>query len=221
MASLPALGIVSVNGVGIDKVDLPFARSRGVRVGNTPGAPTIDTADLAVGLVISLLRGLPAADAYVRAGRWPQGDLPLTRRVTGCAFGIVGLGSIGSAVAARLAPFGPIAYTGPNRKPVDYAYQPDLLVLARQSDVLVYGLSMAHAITEGLEVVGEVHGQAQWAWEFPRPGAASRATFRGGIRYTHGGGRIDAGLLVGTTREDPGLGLTVGYTHVFDAFTPP
>ena len=91
----------------------------------------------------------------------------------------------------------------------------------RQSDVLVYGLSMAHAIADGLEVVGEVHGQAQWAWEFPRPGAASRATFRGGIRYTHGGGRIDAGLLVGTTREDPGLGLTVGYTHVFDAFTPP
>lgn len=91
----------------------------------------------------------------------------------------------------------------------------------RQSDVLVYGLSMAHAIAEGLEVVGEVHGQAQWAWEFPRPGAASRATFRGGIRYTRGGGRIDAGLLVGTTREDPGLGLTVGYTHVFDAFTPP
>ncbi|MEO8464842.1 MAG: 2-hydroxyacid dehydrogenase [Gammaproteobacteria bacterium] len=137
MAALPALGIVSVNGVGIDKVDLTFALSRGVRVGNTPGAPTLDTADLAVGLVISLLRGLPAADAYVRVGRWPQGDMPLTRRVTGCTFGIVGLGSIGSTVAARLSPFGPIAYTGPNRKPVDYAYEPDLLVLARQSDVLV------------------------------------------------------------------------------------
>ncbi|HVY65002.1 MAG TPA: 2-hydroxyacid dehydrogenase [Gammaproteobacteria bacterium] len=137
MAALPALGIVSVNGVGIDKVDLEFARARGVRVGNTPGAPTLDTADLAVGLVIGLLRGLPSADAYVRAGRWPKGDVPLTRRVTGCTFGIVGLGSIGSAVAARLAPFGPIAYTGPNRKPVDYAYEPDLLSLARQADVLV------------------------------------------------------------------------------------
>jgi hypothetical protein len=91
----------------------------------------------------------------------------------------------------------------------------------RQSDVLVYGFSLAHALVEGLEVVGEVHGQAQWAWEFPRPGAASRATFRGGVRYTRGGGRIDAGLLIGTTREDPGIGLTVGYTHVFDAFTPP
>src|SRR5215475_14008543 len=72
MAALPALGIVSVNGVGIDKVDLAFARSRGVRVGNTPGAPTIDTADLAVGLVISLLRGLPSADAYLRAGNWAK-----------------------------------------------------------------------------------------------------------------------------------------------------
>ena len=91
----------------------------------------------------------------------------------------------------------------------------------RQSDVLVYGFSLAHALAEGLEVVGEVHGQFQWAWEFPRPGAESRATFRGGVRYTRGGGRVDAGLLIGTTAEDPGFGLTVGYTHVFDAFTPP
>src|SRR5689334_22385758 len=80
----------------------------------------------------------------------------------------------------------------------------------RQSDVLVYGLSMAHAIAEGLEVVGEVHGPARRAWEFPRPGPASRATGRGGIRYTRGGGRIAAGLLLGPAREDPGIGLTVG-----------
>ena len=63
--------------------------------------------------------------------------MPLTKRVTGCTFGIVGLGSIGSAVAARLAPFGPILYTGPNRKPVDYTYEPDLLALSRKADVLV------------------------------------------------------------------------------------
>jgi hypothetical protein len=91
----------------------------------------------------------------------------------------------------------------------------------RQFDVLVYGLSAAHALREGLEAVGEVHGQFQWAWDFPAPGAESRATFRGGIRYTRGAGRVDAGLLVGTTSRDPGFGLTVGYTHVLDAFTPP
>jgi hypothetical protein len=91
----------------------------------------------------------------------------------------------------------------------------------RQFDVLVYGVSAAHALREGLEVVGEVHGQLQWAWEFPPPGAESRATVRGGVRYTRGAGRIDAGLLLGTTSRDPGFGLTVGYTHVLDAFSPP
>jgi hypothetical protein len=91
----------------------------------------------------------------------------------------------------------------------------------RQFDVMIYGLSVAQALREGLEVVGEVHGHYQWAWEFPAPGAESRATFRGGVRYTRGAGRIDAGLLVGTTSRDPGFGVTVGYTHVLDAFSPP
>jgi lactate dehydrogenase-like 2-hydroxyacid dehydrogenase len=135
--ALPNVGLIAINGVGVDKVDLELAKARGVRVASTPGAPTDDTADLAVGLVIGLLRGIPAADAYVRLGLWPQGDRPLARKVTGSRFGIVGLGAIGSAVAARLAPFGPIAYTGPRAKPVPYAYQADLLELARHSDVLV------------------------------------------------------------------------------------
>jgi hypothetical protein len=91
----------------------------------------------------------------------------------------------------------------------------------RQFDVLIYGVSAAHALREGLEVVGEVHGQLQWAWDFPAPGAESKATLRGGVRYTRGAGRIDAGLLVGTTSRDPGFGITLGYTHVLDAFSPP
>jgi hypothetical protein len=91
----------------------------------------------------------------------------------------------------------------------------------RQFDVLLYGFSLAQALREGLEVVGEVHGQLQWAWDYPPPGAESRATLRGGLRYTRGAGRVDAGLLVGTTSRDPGIGFTVGYTHVLDAFTPP
>jgi hypothetical protein len=91
----------------------------------------------------------------------------------------------------------------------------------RQFDVLIYGFSAAHALREGLEVVGEVHGQLQWAWDFPAPGAESKATLRGGVRYTRGAGRIDAGVLVGTTSRDPGFGVTLGYTHVLDAFSPP
>lgn len=145
MAALPALGIIAINGVGVDKVDLPFALSRGVRVGTTPGALTDDVADLAVGLIISLLRAIPAADAYVRAGEWLNGDQALARKVTGRRFGVVGLGHIGAAVAARLAPFGPVAYTGPRPKSVPFEYHADLLALARACNVLILTLPASPA----------------------------------------------------------------------------
>jgi lactate dehydrogenase-like 2-hydroxyacid dehydrogenase len=134
---LPSLGIVAINGVGTDKVDLEFARTRGVRVTTTPGALTEDVADLAIGLTIALLRGIPAADAHVRAGRWPQGDRPLGRKVSGRRFGIVGLGQIGSAIARRLAAFGPVAYTDTRPQAMPYEFHDNLLSLARSSDVLV------------------------------------------------------------------------------------
>jgi lactate dehydrogenase-like 2-hydroxyacid dehydrogenase len=137
MMALPSLGVIAINGVGVDKVDLQLARSRGVRVGTTPGALTDDVADLAVGLIIGLLRAIPAADAYVRSGVWVNGDRPLGRKVTGRRFGVVGLGHIGAAVAARLAPFGAVAYTNPQPKNVPYAYHADLLSLARACDILV------------------------------------------------------------------------------------
>lgn len=135
--ALPSLRIIAISGVGVDKVDIACANARGITVTTTPGAPTDDTADLAVGLVIALLRGIPAGDRHVRTGLWPQGELPLASKVTGRRFGIVGLGQIGSAVAARLSPFGPVAYTGPNRKEGVYSYYPDLSALARDSDVLI------------------------------------------------------------------------------------
>jgi lactate dehydrogenase-like 2-hydroxyacid dehydrogenase len=137
MEALPSLGIVAINGVGTDKIDLELARARGVRVTTTPGTLTDDVADLAIGLIIALLRGIPAADAHVRAGRWPQGDRPLGRKVSGRRFGIVGLGQIGSAIAHRLAAFGPVAYTDTRPQAMPYEFHDTLLSLARSSDVLV------------------------------------------------------------------------------------
>jgi lactate dehydrogenase-like 2-hydroxyacid dehydrogenase len=137
IAALPSLGIITINGVGFDKVDLPFARDRNVRVTTTPDVLTDDVADLAVGLTIGVLRGLPAADAHVRNGHWPQGDRPLGRTVSGRRFGIVGLGRIGSAIAHRLAAFGNVGYTGRHPKEVRYIFYPDIIALAEASDVLV------------------------------------------------------------------------------------
>ena len=66
-------------------------------------------------------------------------------------------------------------------------------------------------------MVGEVHGHFQWAWDFPAPGAESKATFRGGVRYTRRAGRVNTGLLVGTTYRTPALAsrsaIRTSWTH--------
>ncbi len=138
MDALPGLKIIAINGVGYDRVDLEKARSRGIRVTNTPDVLTDDVADLAVGLTIMLLRRLPHAHAHVVAGKWPQAEMPLTRKVSGKRFGIMGMGRIGQAVAKRLAAFdGTIGYTANTDKPGPYTRYPDVLALAKASDVLV------------------------------------------------------------------------------------
>ena len=141
MEALPALGIVAINGVGYDKVDLKVARRRGVRVTTTPGTLTEDVADLAVGLIIAMLRQIPAGDVHVRSGAWPSGERPLARKVSGRRFGILGLGQIGSAIAARLTAFGPVAYTSRQAKPAPYDFHADATQLARASDVLIVACS--------------------------------------------------------------------------------
>jgi hypothetical protein len=91
----------------------------------------------------------------------------------------------------------------------------------RQSDLLTYGLSIAHAIRQGFEVVGEINGRGRLDNKPPHPGGYSRSNFRAGARYTVGPGRVDAAVIVGATSRDPGIGFTIGYTHVFNAFKVP
>jgi lactate dehydrogenase-like 2-hydroxyacid dehydrogenase len=146
---LPALQIVAINGVGYDKVDLEAARRRGVCVSRTAGVLTDDVADLAVGLVIALLRGIVSADRLVRGGSWPAGEAPLARKVSGKRFGIVGLGNIGAAIAARLAAFGPVAYCNRSAKPVPYRFVSSVNELASMSDVLILAAS-SNASTRGM-----------------------------------------------------------------------
>lgn len=138
MAALPNLKVIGINGVGFDKVDLELARSRGVRVTNTPDVLTDDVADLAVGLTIALLRRLPQADAHVRAGKWFSGEMPLATKVSGKRIGIFGLGRIGRATAKRFAGFTDcITYTDIVQHDVPFAYCPDVAGLAAASDVFV------------------------------------------------------------------------------------
>lgn len=159
IAACPRLEIVSVYGVGTDAVDLDACRARGIRVTNTPDVLTGDVADLAVGMMIALMRGIPGADAWVRGGDWSaRGTYPLQRRVWGARAGILGLGRIGMAVARRLAGFGmDIAYCNVAPRPgaEAYVFVGDPVALAARSDVLFVTLAASPATRHivGREVV--------------------------------------------------------------------
>ncbi|MDH0864287.1 2-hydroxyacid dehydrogenase [Mitsuaria sp. GD03876] len=143
MERLPALEVVAVNGVGTDAVDLAYARERGLPVTGTFGALTEDVADMALGLLLATCRQLASVDRFVRGGLWPKfpqpGAIPLARRVSGMRVGIVGLGRVGRAVAERLGAFGcPVRYTDLKAIPgVPWAFEADLVQLARDSDALI------------------------------------------------------------------------------------
>jgi len=137
IAACPNLEMISIYGVGYDAVDMAACKAGGIRVTNTPDVLTDDCADLAVGMVLALARGIvPAAD-FARAD-WTKGSFPLQRRVTGMKAGILGLGRIGQQVAKRLAGFDiDIAYSARSPKDLPYTFVADPVALAARSDVLI------------------------------------------------------------------------------------
>lgn len=91
----------------------------------------------------------------------------------------------------------------------------------RQNDVLLYGISVARAVRQGLEVVGEVNGRVDTRAGEPPVGTGSRGAMRVGGRFTRRTVRVDAGLIVGVTSVDPSVGFTAGLTWVFKGFSIP
>ena len=138
MDRLPSLGLIANYGVGHDAIDTGAARARGIRVTNTPDVLNDDVADLAILLWLAEARGMVDADRFVREGRWRDGPFPLRRSVTGRRVGILGLGRIGRAIAARLQPFGAeIHYFSRSEKRTPgWSYHADPLSLAGAVDDL-------------------------------------------------------------------------------------
>jgi lactate dehydrogenase-like 2-hydroxyacid dehydrogenase len=140
LQALPNLGAIVNLGDSYDTVDVETARRLGIGVSNTPDVFTDAVADTAVGLMLATIRRFCAADRYVRADRWPQdGNYPVTREASGKQVGILGLGRIGSAIAARLIAFKcAIAYHNRHQLPdCPYRYAASAAELAARVDVLI------------------------------------------------------------------------------------
>lgn len=91
-------------GVGVDNIDLDAATQAGILVMNTPDANTISTAEQTMALILAMSRHTPKADAHVRAREWKRKAFVGTQ-LAGKTLGVIGLGRVGRAVAARAAAF--------------------------------------------------------------------------------------------------------------------
>ncbi|MBL8112221.1 MAG: D-glycerate dehydrogenase [Acidobacteria bacterium] len=108
LAGAPRLRIVANCAVGYDNIDLAACRRRGIVATNTPGVLTETTADLAMLLILAVLRRLREGEALARSGSW-VGIRPtqlLGTDLRGKTLGIYGLGRIGEALARRARAFG-------------------------------------------------------------------------------------------------------------------
>lgn len=139
LTRFPRLEQISSFGVGYDHVDAKWAGAHGIVVTNTPDVLNEEVADTALGLLLCTVREFPQADRYVRAGKWPKAQYPLSKAtLRDRTVGMVGMGRIGKAIAKRLEAFGvPVVYHSRNPQDVTYKYYPKLLDMARDVDTLM------------------------------------------------------------------------------------
>lgn len=158
MAALPNLGIICVIGAGYERVDLEAAEARGIVVTNGAGVNAPTVADHAMALLLAAVRDIPQADASVRRNEWRKVTRP---SFAGKRLGILGLGSVGMAIAKRAMGFDMVInYHSRSPRPgVDFNYCATPLALAEASDFLVVatpgGGSTRHLIDKAaIEALG-------------------------------------------------------------------
>ena len=138
LAQCPKLRYLSVAFTGLDHIDLAYCREHGIKVQNAAGYSTTAVSELAVGMMLDLLRNIVTLNEKIRQGG-SRGTF-LGRELRGKTVGIVGTGAIGTATARLLVAFGAkvIAWSRTERpevKALGVEYMP-LDDLLRQSDIV-------------------------------------------------------------------------------------
>lgn len=95
------LKCIARGGVGLDNIDVAYAKEKGIPVLNTPGASSISVAELAIAHMFAVSRFLHLSNTEMRQGKWPKKEYSKGIELTGKTVGIVGFGNIGKEVAKR------------------------------------------------------------------------------------------------------------------------
>lgn len=98
-----SLKVISRYGAGVDRVDIPAATKKGIKVTNTPGANAVAVCELAFALMLCAARNIPKLHKAVENGEWPRSE---GIELNGKKLGIVGMGAIGKNLAIRAKAFG-------------------------------------------------------------------------------------------------------------------
>uniref|UniRef100_UPI00358E3471 probable 2-ketogluconate reductase n=1 Tax=Myxine glutinosa TaxID=7769 RepID=UPI00358E3471 len=157
---LPNLKVVSVFGVGVDHLDLTLIRSYGVKICNLPGIVTSPTADMAMALLLASARNIVSGVQQVKNSEPTNPIIADTAvEITGSIMGILGMGTIGLAVAKRARGFDmTILYHNRKRRPVEEEQEvgatfcPYLLDMLTQIDFLVVCVDLNSSSTK---MIGE------------------------------------------------------------------
>lgn len=138
IAALPNLEIIASFSAGYEGVDLDAARARNIPVTHGPGVNAASAADLAMGLMLAVQRGIVQRDRALRGSAWAEAR-GLSPTITGKSIGIIGLGAVGMEIAKRAAGFQMnIAYHNRNpRAGAPYEYVNSPATLAEWSDYLI------------------------------------------------------------------------------------
>ncbi len=95
------LKAIARGGVGLDNIDVAYAKEKGIPVLNTPGASSISVAELAIAHMFAVSRFLNLSNTEMRQGKWPKKEYAKGMELTGKTLGLIGIGNIGKEVAKR------------------------------------------------------------------------------------------------------------------------
>lgn len=178
MARAPHLHMIARVGIGLDNVDLPAARARGILVTYTPDAPAPAVAELTIGLMLNLLRRIPLTDRNLRNGVWYRAQ---GRRLSEQTVGVIGVGRVGHRVIRHLAGFGPKILANDLVPDVDFGNEHgvrwvDKPTIYREADIITLHVPLT-PLTRRLITRKEI--------ELMKPGAVLINTARGGMIDEH------------------------------------